>query len=143
MRMGLSGFVFGEFRQPSGVLPWLSEIVLTTSTDIALLAAAANLDRLRKALAALRADPPRCRRPKRNFSRRGHVHGIGKTAVCEINPVPLTELIVTKLDDTSKDGMVVTIQRELGQPIKLIGLGKQPEDLQPFAVKQFAQALFE
>jgi hypothetical protein len=117
--------------------------VLTASTDFALLAAAANLARLPKALATLRADPLRCCHSNWNLPRRGHVHGIGKTAVSEINPVPLTELIVTRLDDTSKDGMVVAIQRELGQPIKLIGLGKQPDDLQPFAVKQFAQALFE
>src|SRR5258706_4308415 len=56
--------------------------------------------------------------------------------------VPLTGLIVTKLDGTSKGGMVVAIQKELGLPIKFIGLGEQPDDLQPFDVKQFAQALF-
>jgi fused signal recognition particle receptor len=57
--------------------------------------------------------------------------------------VPLTGLIVTKLDGTSKGGMVVAIQKELGLPVKFIGLGEQPEDLQPFDAKQFAQALFE
>jgi len=57
--------------------------------------------------------------------------------------VPLTGLIVTKLDGTSKGGMVVAIQSELGLPIKFIGLGEQPDDLQPFDAKQFAQALFE
>jgi len=57
--------------------------------------------------------------------------------------VPLTGLIVTKLDGTSKGGMVVAIQKELGLPIKFIGLGEQPDDLQPFDVRQFAQALFE
>ena len=57
--------------------------------------------------------------------------------------VPLTGLIVTKLDGTSKGGMVVAIQKELGLPIKFIGLGEQPDDLQPFDPKQFAQALFE
>ena len=57
--------------------------------------------------------------------------------------VPLTGLIVTKLDGTSKGGMVVAIQQELGVPIKFIGLGEQPDDLQPFDAKQFAQALFE
>jgi len=111
--------------------------VLTASTNFALLAAAANLARLPKALAALRADPLRCRHSNWNLPRRGQVHGIGKTAVREINPVPLTELIVTKLGDTSKDGMVVAIQRELGQSIKFIGLGEQPDDLRPFDLKQF------
>jgi len=57
--------------------------------------------------------------------------------------VPLTGLIVTKLDGTSKGGMVAAIQKELGLPIKFIGLGEQPDDLQPFDAKQFAQALFE
>ena len=57
--------------------------------------------------------------------------------------VPLSGLIVTKLDGTSKGGMVVAIQKELGRPIKFIGLGEQPDDLQPFDAKQFAQALFE
>ena len=57
--------------------------------------------------------------------------------------VPLTGLIVTKLDGTSKGGMVVAIQKELGIPIKFVGLGEQADDLQPFDPKQFAQALFE
>jgi fused signal recognition particle receptor len=57
--------------------------------------------------------------------------------------VPLTGLVVTKLDGTSKGGMVVAIQKELGVPIKFVGLGEQPDDLQPFDAKQFAQALFE
>ncbi len=57
--------------------------------------------------------------------------------------VHLTGLVVTKLDGTSKGGMVVAIQKELGLPIKFIGLGEQPDDLQPFDPKQFAHALFE
>lgn len=57
--------------------------------------------------------------------------------------VPLTGLVVTKLDGTSKGGMVVAIQKELGLPIKFVGLGEQADDLQPFDAKEFAQALFE
>ena len=56
--------------------------------------------------------------------------------------VPLTGLVVTKLDGTSKGGMVVAIQKELGLPIKFIGLGEQADDLQPFDPRQFAEALF-
>jgi fused signal recognition particle receptor len=56
--------------------------------------------------------------------------------------VPLSGLIVTKLDGTSKGGMVVAIQQELALPIKFIGLGEQADDLQPFDAKQFAEALF-
>ena len=44
--------------------------------------------------------------------------------------VPFTGLVVTKLDGTSKGGMVVAIQKELGLPIKFVGLGEQPDDLQ-------------
>ena len=43
--------------------------------------------------------------------------------------VPLSGLIVTKLDGTSKGGMVVAIQKELGLPIKFVGLGEQADDL--------------
>ncbi len=56
--------------------------------------------------------------------------------------VPLSGLIVTKLDGTSKGGMVVAIQKELGLPIKYVGLGEQADDLQPFDAKQFAGVLF-
>ncbi|HOX57055.1 MAG TPA: signal recognition particle-docking protein FtsY [Candidatus Paceibacterota bacterium] len=56
--------------------------------------------------------------------------------------VPLSGLVVTKLDGTSKGGMVVAIQKELGLPIKYVGLGEQADDLQPFDAKQFAGALF-
>lgn len=56
--------------------------------------------------------------------------------------VPLSGLVVTKLDGTSKGGMVVAIQKELGLPIKFVGLGEQPDDLQPFDAKQFADAMF-
>jgi fused signal recognition particle receptor len=56
--------------------------------------------------------------------------------------VPVTGLVVTKLDGTSKGGMVVAIQKELALPVKFVGLGEQADDLQPFGAKQFAQALF-
>ena len=56
--------------------------------------------------------------------------------------VPLTGLVITKLDGTSKGGMVVAIQDELRLPIKFVGLGEQADDLQPFDPSQFAEALF-
>jgi fused signal recognition particle receptor len=56
--------------------------------------------------------------------------------------VTLTGLVITKIDGTSKGGMVVAIQQELGLPIKFVGLGEQPDDLQPFDAAQFAAALF-
>jgi fused signal recognition particle receptor len=57
--------------------------------------------------------------------------------------VNLTGLIITKLDGTSKGGMAVAIQNELKLPIKFVGLGEKPEDLQPFVPSEFAAALFE
>jgi fused signal recognition particle receptor len=57
--------------------------------------------------------------------------------------VKLTGLVVTKLDGTSKGGMIVAIQKELGIPIKFIGLGEEPDDLQPFDPEEYARALFD
>lgn len=56
--------------------------------------------------------------------------------------VQLTGCVVTKLDGTSKGGMVVAIRKELGLPIKFIGVGEQADDLQPFDASGFAEALF-
>ena len=55
--------------------------------------------------------------------------------------VGLTGLILTKLDGTAKGGIVVRIHRELALPIKLVGTGERPDDLQPFDPKVFVSAL--
>ncbi len=54
----------------------------------------------------------------------------------------LSGLVITKLDGTSKGGMVAAIARELAVPVKFIGLGEQADDLQPFDAAGFAAALF-
>ncbi len=54
----------------------------------------------------------------------------------------LTGLIVTKLDGTSRGGALVAIYRELGLPIYFVGLGERAEDLQPFSVDHYVNALF-
>ncbi len=46
--------------------------------------------------------------------------------------VDITGIILTKLDGTAKGGIVVAVQRELGVPVKLVGLGEGPDDLAPF-----------
>lgn len=56
--------------------------------------------------------------------------------------VPLTGLVISKLDGSSKGGMVVAIQNELKLPVKFVGLGEQPEDLQKFEPSEYARALF-
>lgn len=55
---------------------------------------------------------------------------------------PLTGLIVTKLDGTSRGGAIVGIYRELKLPIYFVGLGEQAEDLQPFSATDYANAIF-
>lgn len=54
----------------------------------------------------------------------------------------VTGLVITKLDGTSRGGMVVAIHQELGLPIKFIGVGERADDLQPFNAADFARALF-
>lgn len=54
----------------------------------------------------------------------------------------LTGLVVTKLDGTSRGGAIVGIWRELKLPIYFVGLGEQPEDLQPFSAENYAKAVF-
>jgi fused signal recognition particle receptor len=54
----------------------------------------------------------------------------------------LSGLIVTKLDGTSKGGALVAIYRELKLPIFFLGLGEKPEDLQPFSIENYVNAVF-
>lgn len=56
---------------------------------------------------------------------------------------PITGLILTKLDGTAKGGIVLAIQRQLGIPVKFIGVGEGIDDLQPFDAQSFVNALFE
>ncbi|MBT9133900.1 MAG: Signal recognition particle receptor FtsY [Firmicutes bacterium] len=55
--------------------------------------------------------------------------------------VPLTGIILTKLDGTAKGGIVLAIQEEQQVPIKLIGVGEKASDLRPFDPQEFAAAL--
>ncbi len=55
---------------------------------------------------------------------------------------PLTGLIITKLDGTSRGGALVGIYRELKLPIYFVGLGEQPDDLQPFSAENYSNAIF-
>jgi len=54
----------------------------------------------------------------------------------------LNGLVVTKLDGTSKGGALVAIYRELKLPIYFLGLGEKPEDLQPFSIDNYVNAVF-
>ena len=55
--------------------------------------------------------------------------------------VDVTGIILTKLDGTAKGGIVIAVQRELGVPVKLVGLGEGPDDLAPFEPAAFVDAI--
>ena len=55
--------------------------------------------------------------------------------------VDVTGIVLTKLDGSAKGGIVVAVQRELGVPVKLVGLGEGPDDLAPFDPGAFVDAL--
>jgi fused signal recognition particle receptor len=55
--------------------------------------------------------------------------------------VDITGIVLTKLDGTAKGGIVVSVQRELGVPVKLVGLGEGPDDLAPFEAETFVDAI--
>lgn len=57
--------------------------------------------------------------------------------------VDITGVVLTKLDGTAKGGIIISIQKELGVPVKLIGLGEGPDDLAPFDVEQFVSAILD
>jgi fused signal recognition particle receptor len=57
--------------------------------------------------------------------------------------VDVTGIVLTKLDGTAKGGIVVAVQRALGVPVKLVGLGEGPDDLAPFDPAEFVDALLD
>ena len=57
--------------------------------------------------------------------------------------VDISGIVLTKLDGTAKGGIVVSVQRELGVPVKFVGLGEGPDDLAPFDPEAFVDALLE
>ena len=57
--------------------------------------------------------------------------------------VDVTGVVLTKLDGTAKGGIVIAVQRELGVPVKLVGLGEGADDLAPFVAEDFVDALLD
>ena len=70
----------------------------------------------------------------------------GQNAVAQAkefkNASNITGLVLTKLDGTAKGGIVLSVRRELGIPVKFIGVGEQIDDMRPFDVDAFTDALF-
>lgn len=56
--------------------------------------------------------------------------------------VPLSGLVITKLDGTAKGGVVIAVREACGVPVKFIGVGETAEDLQPFDPQAFVEGLF-
>src|SRR5213075_2293740 len=54
----------------------------------------------------------------------------------------VTGIVLTKLDGTAKGGIVVAISRELGLPVRYVGIGEKQSDLIPFNANEFADSLF-
>lgn len=59
------------------------------------------------------------------------------------NAADITGMILTKLDGTAKGGVVLSIKRELGFPVKFIGVGEQIDDMKPFDPEEYVKALFD
>jgi fused signal recognition particle receptor len=59
-----------------------------------------------------------------------------------LEAVGVSGVVLTKLDGTAKGGVIVPIQRELGIPVKLVGVGEGADDLVPFDAQQFVEGLF-
>lgn len=59
------------------------------------------------------------------------------------NAAKITGLVLTKLDGTAKGGIVISIKKELGIPVKYIGVGEGIDDMEPFVCEDFVKALFE
>lgn len=57
--------------------------------------------------------------------------------------VDVSGIVLTKLDGTARGGIVVSVQRELSVPVKLVGLGEGPDDLAPFVPEDFVDALLK
>jgi len=55
----------------------------------------------------------------------------------------VTGIVLTKMDGTAKGGVVIPIARELGLPIRYLGVGEKPEDLVPFEAESFVASLLE
>ena len=55
----------------------------------------------------------------------------------------ITGLVLTKLDGTAKGGIVFSLKKELGVPVKFVGVGEGIDDLRPFSPEEFVEALFE
>ena len=60
-----------------------------------------------------------------------------------ISAVGVTGIALAKLDGTARGGIVITLREELGVPVKIVGVGEQPDDIRPFVPENFIEALLD
>ena len=72
---------------------------------------------------------------------------VGQNALQQVRTfhevVPLSGIVLTKMDSTARGGIVVALQEEFGLPVKLVGRGEGVEDLETFDVEDFLEGVFE
>ncbi len=70
----------------------------------------------------------------------------GQNAIAQarefLRATDVTGIFLAKLDGTAKGGIIVAIREQLGLPVKFVGIGERPEDIQPFDAEKFVEALF-
>jgi len=73
--------------------------------------------------------------------------GTGQNAISQATTfneaVPITGITLTKLDGTAKGGIIFALAKQLGTPIRFIGVGEALDDLRPFVAAEFVDALFD
>ena len=73
--------------------------------------------------------------------------GTGQNAVNQMQEfnetVAVTGVVLTKLDGTAKGGIVFSLCKRFGIPVRFVGLGESVEDLQPFSAREYVYALFD
>ena len=71
--------------------------------------------------------------------------GTGQNAIIQaqefLTAVSVSGIVLTKLDGTARGGVIFAIAKQLGIPIRFIGVGEKEEDLKPFSAEQFVDAL--
>ncbi|MCL2678278.1 MAG: signal recognition particle-docking protein FtsY, partial [Clostridiales bacterium] len=149
-RAGVDVIMQGQGADPGAVAFDACHAALARKSDLLIIDTAGRLqnksnlmEELKKILRVVRREAPEARVETLLVLDAG----IGQNAISQAKlfgeAAALGGIILTKLDGTSKGGVIVGICRETGVPVKLIGVGEGIEDLRRFEPRQFALALFE
>ena len=135
---------------PAAVLFDALQAAVARKTDYVVVDTAGRLHTKSSLMAELDKDAPHRaahhpRRSPRNSAGDGRDHGPNglQQARMFTESAGVTGIVLTKLDGTAKGGVVVAISRELGLPVRYVGVGEKAGDLLPFDPKEFVDSLFE